>query len=490
MRKVSTQITLSLLLLTASHLPCSAAGTAESNSAKPFDSGSITTLWPLFDYRSSPASNYSNLSILGPLFKRETSGTVTKTAVRPLFFNTSSPDENESDILYPIASTSSTSSSSDTQILKLFQKHTSRTGTPEEKRETMLFPFYISGQSEKHGDYTSVFPIYGDIYERFWRDEYHYALFPLYGRTVKNGTTSTNLLYPVFNFVSGDKDESGFAVWPLYGHSSKPGVYEKSFALWPIYISEKYGLNTDSPTENTYLLPLYASLRSPQRNATYAPWPFCGVVRDGSGNTIERDFLWPFWLTATGKDSSTERFIPFYSSSRVKDSTSTWFLWPIYRKQRIESASFRQDKDSLLYFLFQHSAESWPQAGRDRASSTFWPLYAWKRDEDGVRTLSMPAPVEPVIWNDGVERNLAPLWRIFITKWDDKGDGVTSFLWNLYWSEKRGHESAWELSPLISYSTTAKSTDLKLLKGIFGYSSKQGRSSLSLFWLPIAGWGE
>ena len=31
----------------------------------------------------------------------------------------------------------------------------------------------------------SVFPLYGDLYERFWRDEYHYVLFPLYGRTVK-----------------------------------------------------------------------------------------------------------------------------------------------------------------------------------------------------------------------------------------------------------------------------------------------------------------
>jgi hypothetical protein len=102
----------------------------------------------------------------------------------------------------------------------------------------------------------------------------------------------------------------------------------------------------------------------------------------------------------------------------------------------------------------------------------------------------MPAPVEPVIWTDGVERNLAPLWRIFITKWDDKGDGVTSILWNLYWSEKRGNESAWELSPLISYSATGSSTDFKLLKGVFGYSSKQGRSSLSLLWIPVARWSE
>ena len=76
----------------------------------------------------------------------------------------------------------------------------------------MFFPFYISGTSKKYGPYTSVFPIYGDIYERFWRDEYHFVLFPLYGRTVKKGTTSRNYLYPFFNTIEGEK-ESGFHFW-------------------------------------------------------------------------------------------------------------------------------------------------------------------------------------------------------------------------------------------------------------------------------------
>jgi len=488
MRRAVLKIAL-LLLVAAIYQPCNASGPDVVTPAKPSDQGSVTTFWPLFDYRSSPATNYSNLSILGPVFKRERSGDTTRTAIRPLFFNQSSPDSDETDFLYPIASTSSSESGSDTQMLKLFQKHVSRTGTPEEKIETMLFPLYISGRSEKYGDYTSVFPIYGNIYERFWRDEYHYTLFPLYSRTVKNGTTSTNLLYPIFNFTSGE-NEHGFALWPLYGQSSKQGVYEKKFVLWPFYISEKSGLNTNNPIEKTYLLPLLASQRSPQQSSTYAPWPFCGVVRDASGNVVERDFFWPFWLTARSKDSSTERFIPFYSSSRVKDSTSNWILWPIYRNQSIDSTTFKQDKTSLFYFLFSHSDESWPQLGRDRANSSFWPLYAWKRDEDGMRTLTMPAPVEPVIWNDGVERNLAPLWRIFITKWDDKGDGATSIFWNFYWSETRGNERAWELFPLISYTYTAKNTDFRLFKGLFGYSSKFGKSSLSLFWIPLGGWDE
>jgi len=446
--------------------------------------GAIVTLWPLFDYRSSPATGYSNLSILGPIFKREQSGDTTRTAVRPLFFHQSTPGGDESDILYPLAGTSSDENGSDTQVLHLFQKHAERAGTAEERHSSMLFPFYISGTSDTYGPYTSVFPLYGDIYERFWRDEYHYVLFPLYGRTVKKGTTSTNWLYPIFNRVSGEK-ESGFAFWPLYGQSRKEGVYEKRFALWPIYSDEHLGQDTDNPTRNLYLWPFYTSSESPKQRSTHVLWPLCGVVRDGTGAAVERDFLWPFWMTARDANGSTERYLPFYAESKAKESSSRWVMWPIYRRTAIDSPTFRQDKTSLFYFLFHRSDESWPRVGRDRAQSAFWPLYAWKRDENGQRTLSMPALVEPVIWNDGVERNWAPFWRLFISTWDGQGNGATSILWNLFWREKRGNESAWELSPLVSYRSAREGSEFRLLKGLFGYATDKGGASLRIFWIPF-----
>lgn len=489
MKKPYIQFALSLLLtvvivpaVSAASPPVAQPGGTAPQQAAP---GTIATLWPLFDYRSSPATGYSNLSILGPLFKRERSGNETKTAIRPLFFTQATPESVESDYLYPLASGSRSGEGSDSQVLKLFQTRVSHAGTADEKHDTMLFPFYISGRSEKYGPYTSVFPLYGDIYERFWRDEYHYVLFPLYGRTVNKGTTSTNWLYPLFNSVSGDK-ESGFAFWPLYGQSAKQGVYEKRFVLWPFYISESLAKDSGNPVENRYLLPFYAESQSPKRSSTYAPWPFCGVVRGEGGRVVERDFFWPFWMTAAEKDSHTERFLPFYAESHVKDTSSRWVLWPIYRHETIDSPEFHQDKTSLLYFLFSRSDESWPRARGERSRSAFWPLYAWKRDEDGVTTLSLPALVEPVIWNDGVEHNWAPLWRVFIAKWDDKGDGATSILWNLYWRERRGDESAWEVSPLVSWRSTRQGTDFRLLKGLLGYASETGRSSLRILWIPIS----
>src|SRR5450631_203807 len=170
MRIRTAQLALALLLAAAAVRPAHAAGPdgteADKPSLKP-DAGAIVTLWPLFDYRSSPATGYSNLSLLGPIFKWERNGSTTRTALRPLFFSSSTPEDQETEILYPIASTSSSGSDSDTQVFKLYQKHVSRSGTPEEKRDSMLFPIYISGRSEKYGPYTSIFPLHGEIYERF-----------------------------------------------------------------------------------------------------------------------------------------------------------------------------------------------------------------------------------------------------------------------------------------------------------------------------------
>lgn len=448
--------------------------------------GQITTLWPLFDYRSSPATGYSNLSILGPLFKREQSGSTHKSAFRPFFFSISSTESTETDILYPIASTSKDQDNSDSQILRVYQSHTSRKGSVEEKNETMLFPFYISGVSEKHGAYTSFFPFHGDIYERFWRDEYHYTLFPFYGRTVKNGTTSTNYLYPFFSAVSGE-NESGFQVWPLYGQAEKRGVYQKRFALWPFFSTEHHGINSDNPTTSLNILPFYSSSSSPQRSATYFPWPFTGVVRNGNGDVLERDYIWPFWSTSAGKESTVERYLPFYAKSKIKDTSSRWILWPVYHDETIDSPEFRQDKVNLLYFLFSRSNESWPAAGKVRSKSTLWPLYAWKHNEEGIRTLTFPALLEPVVWNDGLERNWAPLWRLFISTWDDKGNGATSILWNLFWHERKGDDIAWELSPFFSYYSQKTDMGFRIFKGLFGYDRNGESTSVTILWLGFGG---
>lgn len=450
-------------------------------------SESLTTIWPLLDYRTDSAKKTSKLSILGPVLTFETTPDDDTAALRPLFHSESDNQKTRtaSYFLYPIASSETTPDVSRMEFLQLFQKNTFRKTEPDEKEnQSMLFPFYISGESKKYGPYTSVFPIYGDIYERFWRDEYHYVLFPLYGRTVKKGTTNRHYLWPFFSTTSGE-DESGFAFWPLYGQASKDGVYSSSFTLWPIFSSEKRGLNTAEPSSRFTIFPLYSAFDSPSVTSRTWLWPFFGYSNDLKNEEEERNYLWPIWLTVTGKKRNVIKFLPFYSDEQTEDSTKNWYLWPIYRNDTMHSVSYRQERDRILFFLYTSRVESWALDGKERQRTALWPLFLYNRNSDGEKSFSFPALLEPILDRDGIEKLWAPLWRIYQQKWNDEGDSSLSILWNLYWHDKSQGYLGWEIFPLFRYRSAESFSEVQILKGLVNYQDSCPKSSLSIFWIPL-----
>jgi hypothetical protein len=479
---VKLTFTVVFMLLLLPTTPLFAAGESQ-----PEESGTIFTFWPFVDYRESPREGYSNLAILGPLFKWQQKGDDRDVAMRPLFYSTAN-SRNESasvEYLYPIASSETRPDVTTLQVLKLFKKNIYRKDEgDEQERSSMLFPFYINGESRKYGPYTSVFPFYGDIYERFWRDEYHYVLFPLYGRTVNKGTTTRNYLYPFFATINGDK-ESGFQFWPLYGQASKEGVYSRRFALWPFLLKEQTGLNTDNPTRRLHILPLYAAVDSPQRTARFYLWPFFGHTTDNVKKEEAWNYFWPFWRTVRGEQRNVTSILPFYYDEHTKETSKRWYMWPLYKHEEINSEQFRQERDRLLYFLYSDNRESWPNADGERRRTALWPLFVFNRDVRGVKSITLPAPVEPVLNRDGIERNWAPFWRLYQQKWNDQGDSAVSFLWNLYWHEARGNALACEFFPLLSYHKEERLTEFRLLKGLIGYRDSGENRRLTLFWLPF-----
>ena len=466
---------------------------AAPGGAEQVPGGTIFTLWPLIDYRDSPAEGFSNLSILGPLIKFQKKGADRDTAVRPLFYQSSRGKDRTSStyFLYPAAFLESAPESDTFEVVRLFQKTNYRKDEGAQHESSfMLFPFYISGRSETRGSYRSVFPFYGNIYDRFWRDEYHFLMFPLYGSTLNHGTTTRHYLYPFFSTTSGEK-ESGFEFFPLYGQSAKQGVYNKRYVLWPFFTTGESGLNTDNPTRNSFLFPLYASTDSPKKTSRSYLWPFFGYTIDREQESEEIDYFWPFISTVRGKKRNANTFLPLYSRDSYADGEKRWYLWPLYRHEEIRSESFNRDYDRLLFFLYRSSHESWPKDGMQRSRTALWPLFLYQNKADGVSSISLPAPVESVFDKEGIEENWAPFWRLYQRRWDEDGNSASSFLWNLFWHERRGDELAYELFPLISYRGGKKDSELKLLKGLISLKSSGEEKDLNLLWLPFGlKWGE
>ncbi|HJV65591.1 MAG TPA: hypothetical protein VJ550_07660 [Geomonas sp.] len=464
----------------------SACGAAET------EPGTIFTLWPLVDYRTSPAEGFKNLSLLGPLIKIESKGDERTTALRPLFYREDHLGDQATStwFLYPAAYFDTTPAADTYEVLQLFRVNNYRKDEPAKERTTTLFPFYIAGHSPEHGDYRSVFPFYGDIYGRFWRDEYHYLMFPLYGSTVNKGTTTRHYLWPIFSTTSGEK-EGGFEAFPLYGQSHKEGVYSKRYFLWPIFTWWKTGLNTDNPKEETTAWPLYGSVESPKMSKRSYLWPFFGYTEQREKKYRETDWFWPFIVTIRGEKREENRFLPIYSSDKFEDGERHWYLWPLYRHEVMSSKDFERESDRILFFLYRSSRETWPKDGSVRISRAAWPLFVYQQRPSGISSFSFPAPVESVLFEkEGIEKDWAPLWRIFQYRWDEDGNSAATFLWNLYWHEKRGEDLAYELFPLVSYRGLKNSSEFKLLKGLISLKSSDQERQLCLFWLPFGPkWG-
>jgi hypothetical protein len=456
------------------------------------DGGTIFTLWPLIDYRSSPAEGFSNLSILGPLMKFEKRGDERETAIRPFFYRTDKLKDQATStwFLYPAAYFDSTPQADTYEVVRMFQASNFRKDEPAAReRTTMLFPLYIAGQSEQGESYRSVFPFYGDIYGRFWRDEYHYVMFPLYGSTVNKGATTRHYLWPIFSTTEG-KNESGFEVFPLYGQSQKEGVYSKRYVLWPFYTSWTTGLNTDNPKENTFFFPFYDRTESPKKSSRSYLWPFFGYTIDRERKQKEIDYLWPFISTIRGEKRNLNSFLPLYSRDTFHDGERTWYLWPLYRHEELRSKDFDRETDRVLFFLYRSSHESWPKDGSDRRRTALWPLFLYQNNTKGVSSFSFPAPVESIFDKEGIEKNWAPFWRLYQRRWDQNGDSASSLLWNLFWHERRGDDLAYEFFPLVSYRDVKQESELKFFKGLVSLKSSGDQKEMSLFWLPFGmKWG-
>ena len=126
----------------------------------PADGGTIFTIWPLVDYRSSPREGFSNLSILGPLFKYQQNRGETLLAVRPLFYRDDDARKTaKTDYLYPVFSSESGPDVERFQALRgLFQVNTYRKSEKGgEEESSMFFPFYVKGNSPKYGPYLWIF---------------------------------------------------------------------------------------------------------------------------------------------------------------------------------------------------------------------------------------------------------------------------------------------------------------------------------------------
>jgi hypothetical protein len=423
--------------------------------------------------------------VLGPLFYSE-KDTQKTWALPPLFSDTtdSSIERHEIDFGYPVMTYRRYGTEYRWQFIQIFAWAGGANQEQQNARRFTLFPFYFQQRSPEPGqNYTAVGPFYGHLKNRLFRDDIFFVMFPLFSETRKADVVTDNYVYPFFDVRHGNSLK-GWQLWPIYGEEHK-GIttktngfgdtetiagYDRNFVLWPIFLKQTAGIGTDNQEKSLAVLPIFSTVRSPKRDSSTVIWPFFTHITDREKKYTEWQTPWPLVDFAHGEGKHTVRVWPFFSQATNQYLESDWYLWPVYKFNRVHSDPLDRTRMRILLFLYSDTNQKNTQTGAYQERRDFWPLFTWRHDYNGNTRLQFFAPLEPILpTSKSVERDYSPVWSVWRSEKNPKtGASSQSLLWNLY-----RHESA----------PAAKKCSL--LFGLFQYQSGTEGKRVRLFYIPI-----
>ena len=441
---------------------------------------------PLFDEFPLTLDSGQRTEMLGPFFYDQQMGSEKTWALPPFFSHDTDPavESREDDFLYPLLTYECYGKEYRWQLFQLLAFAGGDDSQGNEERRVTIFPIYFQQRSPvTNENYTALIPFYGHYQNHLFRDDVFFVMFPLFSETRKKDTVNDNYLYPFFNTRHGD-GMHGWQFWPFVGKEHKVvttvtndfgdvetiGGHDQFFALWPFYFWQNNGIGTDDPEKFRAVFPFWVYSRSPQRDATSVLWPFFNWANDRGKKYREWQMPWPFIVIARGPGKTTTRIFPLFSRAHNDTLESDFYLWPIYKFDRIHADPLDERRTRILFYLFQNVTEKNTETGKEKQRVDLWPLFVYHRNFDGANRLQILAPLESFIPdNRGIEYNWAPLWSL----WRSENNPVASassqsLFWNLY-----------------RLDTTADSKKCTFLFGLFQYQSQPEGKTLRLFYIPI-----
>ena len=413
--------------------------------------------------------------VCGPIFYSEERDEISQWAFPPLmsFTHDRGINSTEFDMLYPILTYDRFGVEYRFQIFQLFNFSGGQMMSETNKHRFSLFPFYLQQRSQdKSQNYTSILPFYGNLQNRFFRDEVHYIMMPLYVESRKKDVVTENYLFPIFHLRSGN-GLKGWQFWPLVGHEHKiptlltngwgdvvpvPG-HDRAFVVWPFFLNQRAGLGGTNEEHTQVVIPLYSFTRSPMRDSTSVPFLLgVTVTEDREKKYREVGAPWPFVVFRRGETAKINRVWPFYSEGTNEFLESRFYLWPVYKYNRVHSDPLDRERTRLLLYLYSDVIEKNTEAGTFLRRRDCWPLFTHRRDWNGNKRLQVLALLEPFLPNNkSIERNYSPLWSLWRDETNAKnGAHSQSLLWNLYRRETGTNSSKTSvLFGLVQHSSTA-----------------------------------
>jgi hypothetical protein len=408
---------------------------------------------PLFSEFDLTLQIGSGTEAVGPIWGSSESDGVSTWRISPLFSRENEPqlERAEWEFVYPFVSYDRFGTEWKVQFLQMLHFSGGSTLDGDIKKRQTLFPFYFRQESPGGtNDYFALAPFYGHFRNRLFRDEVRFALFPLWLETRKRDVVTRNFIAPFFHIRSGG-GVNGWQAWPVVGAESKPPTirtnvidepevvpgHERRFFAWPFYFQERKGIGGPNPTTNLFLFPTHLRSRSPEMDHTW--WFFFSHRTNRTDRFEEWAFPWPFLGRSRGPGKHADRVWPIWGKATNATQQSDFLAWPFYIHKRSTTPTFERERHRFLYFGYSDLREEDRTRGEALRRRDLWPLFAWRRDREGLERLQVLAPLEGIFpSNKSIERLYSPIWAVWRSEANPKAHASSrSLLWNLWRQEQR-----------------------------------------------------
>ena len=409
----------------------------------------VWAVWPL-SWELGGEKNY-----LGPLVSYEKEDKNDRLTIRPLFSRDSAEGGTYS-LLWPLGGGTENKS----QFVPFY---THRTFDGEEDTSILLL-FWGKSKEKSYGGF---FPFYGQLYNRFGKDEIGFFLWPLYSYIKSEGATRTNILWPFFSVSKGT--EEGFKFWPFYGYRNRGEEKKSNFALWPIFFWGERDADLGDPKKFFWAIPFYLSTTSRTTTQKSVLFPFFSWYKSPERESL--DAPWPFYFYTKGEEENAFGIWPPYTRiSRGKDNTYT-YLWPIYRDSEWYIKDQRYVDKRLLIYLGRYVDD-------DRGKfANFWPFFEYRESKE--RTAFFFPSLLP-FRNEKFDRIVKPL----ITLYEYRREGsmrTSNYVYGFYTKEEKGESWKRRLAFLFEMKKEPAGYGFELLSGLFAVDPHR----VKLLFIPI-----
>jgi hypothetical protein len=438
--------------------------------------------WPLFQYSSDPTEGEKEIDGLGPFFLWRKDPHRSQWAIRPLLYWT----EDQAlpllrlEFIYPFGKYQDKEAEEKAYLapLSLYRKEEFE---GQKRWDFQFFPFFI-GETVKGKEYFGLFPFFGTLLGRYGKEEIRFYFWPLYGESTSEGVRTTHLLWPLFSFIEGEK-KRGYYFWPFYGQREEVGVSQTEFIIWPFYLRQRKGMDTDDPIDEWMFFPFYVSKESRRFQSKTYLWPLFSHARNRFGGFEQWDFPFPFFQSLKGENLRGMRIFPFYGYKvKTGEVRRAFIFYPLYQVEEDRIGDVQEKTIRILLLSRIHTGRVDQDIKRER-SLRIWPFFEYERGETGYSRLSFfyLFPFK----DEGFERSWFPLFHIFHWEKDPQGSISANLLWGFYKRVKKEGIDSWEVAHLVGLKRGKGWKTLSFLKGLFQYRGDERTADLRLFYLPF-----